>query len=227
VRRAAAAAALVAAVVATACGEKDESVPDVAPAGIRALAAAGLTAIGAVPSGSSFDSMLDGTTLRVRSSSPPRGGLAAAMASFESVRAQVVSFCPKPALLSCRPALQASGVLRAGQRAAPVAAALRRLAAQSYEQRPLVRGGRRRTLIVTANGELLAALRTRGRAVSLSFGGPRPPRTGARTPAGRLVVEAGPGAVAAIRPEVGHDARSALAGVRRVRFEVPLSPEGR
>jgi hypothetical protein len=102
--------------------------------------------------------------------------------------------------------------------------ALVRLATRTYDARPLVRADRRRARIVTANGELLGAVHVAGRRLWLSFGGPRPPAAPATAPRGRLVVRADGAAVAAIRGSVGANARAALAGVRRIRLEMPLTP---
>jgi hypothetical protein len=224
VRRVAAVAALLAAAVPVACGEKDERVTGPPRSAVRELVASGLAAVGSTPSPLAFRSAAVGSGLRVRSTSrPPGGGLLSVLPLFERLNARVVPFCPKPALLRCRPALQAWGVLRAGQTPSVVRAALLRLAARTYGQRPLIRSGRRATRIVTANGELLGAVRVDRRTLSLSFGGPRPPGTAANAPRGRLVVEAEAAAVAAIRSSVSPRARDALAGVSRIRFEMPLA----
>jgi hypothetical protein len=78
------------------------------------------------------------------------------------------------------------------------------------------------TRIVTANGELLAAVRTDDANVSLSFGGLAPPRRPADVLAGRLEVEAAPEALAAMRRGLPPAARRALAGVRRLMVSTPL-----
>jgi hypothetical protein len=56
----------------------------------------------------------------------------------------------------------------------------------------------------------------------LSFGGIDPPRRPAATAVGRLEVEVGAEALAAIRPGLAPAARLALAGARRLVVSAPL-----
>ena len=101
-------------------------------------------------------------------------------------------------------------------------AALRGLAARTYDEPPLVRRRGRVTSIVTANGELLAAVRTPGATVMLSFGGIDPPRRPADTAVGRLEVEVGCRGAGSDPPGLAPAARLALAGVRRLVVSAPL-----
>jgi hypothetical protein len=219
----AAAAALAAAATLLACGEKEERLQGTSRAEVRALVAAGLTAVGsdAAPSAIAFNA--NGRVLRIRIAAPADGSpLLRLIGSFRSVHADIEPFCPKPALLRCRPALRAWASPRSRTAAARSAGALRRLAAQTYAQRPLVRHHNRVTRIVTANGELLGAVRTAGPTVMLSFGGLDPPHGRPNVAAGGLEIEVGARALAAMRPDLPPPARRALAGVRRLVVSAPL-----
>jgi len=214
--------ALASAVGLTACGE-EERVPGTLRAEVRALVAAGLAAVGsdAVPPAIRFRAQ--GPVLRVRLAAPPTGGeLLGLLASFRGVRADIDQFCPKPALLRCRPSLRAWASPRSAHAAERSVAALRRLAARTYDHPPFVRRRGRVTRIVTANGELLAAVRRAGATVMLSFGGLDPPRGPADTAAGGLEVEAGAGTLGAMRQDLPPAARRALAGVRLLVVSAPL-----
>lgn len=214
------------ATILTACGEKDERTPGTSRAEVRALVAAGLAAVGshAAPSAIAFSA--EGPVLRVRVAAPPPGGaLAGLLASFRGVHADIEQFCPKPAVLRCRPSLQAWASPPSRRAVERSVTGLRRLAAQIYGKPPLVRRRGRVTRIVTANGELLAATRTDDAAVRLSFGGLAPPRRPAAVVAGRLEVEAGVEALAAMRRDLPPAARRALAGVRRLIVSTPLPQE--
>jgi hypothetical protein len=230
VRLAAAAPALLAAVVLVGCGEKEERVPARSPGEAQALVDAGLRAVGSTTLGSAavtFSGNGPALTLRL-GEPPPADGLLRALGHFSRVDAHIVPFCPKPAILGCKPGLQASGKLRPRASADRVVRALRDLARASYDQRPLLRRARteRRSVtavdIVTANGELLGALRADGHGVRLSFGGPDPPARLAPSPPGALHVEAGFAAIAAMRASLPRRAATALAGVRRLDVVAPL-----
>jgi hypothetical protein len=215
--------ALVLAVSLMACGEKAEHVPGTSGAEVRALVAAGLAAVGSKAAPSAIAYSADGPVLRIRLAAPPAGSpLLGLLASFRGVRADIEPFCPKPALLRCRPSLRAWAWPRSRHAVERSVAALRRLAARTYDQPPLVRRRGRVTRIVTANGELLAAVRTAGATVMLSFGGLDPPRGPRDSTAGGLEVEAGAGALAAMRQDLPPAARRALAGVRRLVVSAPL-----
>jgi hypothetical protein len=223
VRRRAAALALVTVTVLTACGEKEERAPGPSHVEVRALVAAATGAMGSDTAPSVIAFSAEGRVLSIRLSAPPAGGaVLGLLASFRGVHAEVAQFCPKPALLRCRPALQASASARSPDAAGRTAAALRDLAAITYEGRPLVRRDAGATLIVTAHDELLAGARKAGPAVTFAFGGLDPPRRPAPIPAGRLVVEAGTAALVAARRELPPAAQRALAGVRRVVLSAPL-----
>jgi hypothetical protein len=185
--------------------------------------AAGLAAVGsdATPSAIAFSA--DGPVLRIELAAAPDGSrILGALASFRGVYAQIEQFCPKPALLRCRASLRAWASPRSRHAAERSVAALRRLAARTYDEPPLVRRRGRVTRIVTANGELLAAVRTAGATTMLSFGGLDPGRRPADTAAGRLELEAGAAALAAMRRDLPPAARRALAGVRRLVVSAPL-----
>jgi hypothetical protein len=223
VTRRAAALALALAATTPTCGEKEERVAGPSRGEVQALAAEGLASVGAEGSGSALRFQTAGRALRIRLVSPLTDGPAGTLlASFDGARAEIERFCPKPALLRCRPAFRAWAV--PGSRAAmhKSAAALRRLAARTYHARVLVQRRGRTTRLVTANGELLAAVGRAGQEVALSFGGLEAPRRPTSVPPGRLVVEAGPEAVAAIMGDVSPSARRALAGMRRVVVALPL-----
>jgi hypothetical protein len=204
-----------------ACGEKEERVPGPSQAEVRALVAAGLTAAGSDTALSDVSFRLEGTLLRIRATARrPSGPLLRLAASFPGVRAQIKPFCPKPALLRCRPALRAWTSTRSPAAEARSVAALRRLAELTYGERPLVRRGRRLTRLVTANGELLGAVRRIRGGVALSFGGLSPPRRAGDIEQRRLIVEADAAALAALRPDLSPPARRALIGVRRLAISV-------
>ena len=210
-------AGLASAATLTACGEKQEPVEGITHAEVRALVAAGLTAVGsdAAPSAITFNA--NGPVLRIRLAAPPAGSpILGLLASFRGVRADIEPFCPKPALLRCRPSLRAWASPRSRHAVERIVAALRRLATRTYDQPPLVRRRGRVTRIVTANGELLGAVRTAGPTVMLAFGGLDPPRRPADTGADGLEVEAGAAALAAMRQDLPPSARRALAGVLRL-----------
>jgi hypothetical protein len=148
--------------------------------------------------------------------------LAGLLPRFRGVRAEIRPFCPKPALLRCRPSLRAWASPRSPRALEASVTALRRLAAQTYgEPARAVRRGPV-TRVITANGELLAAARTVDGAVALSFGGLAPPRHPADVVPGRLEVEAGAEALAAMRPDLPPAARRALAGVERLAVSAPM-----
>lgn len=216
-----AALSLAGALALAACGEKEERVPGPSPAGVRALVAAGLAAAGSdtAPSGVGF--RLAGTELRIRvSTRNPDGPLLPLASSFGGVRARIEPFCPKPALLRCRPALRAWGSAPSSTAEARAVAGLRRLAERTYDARPLVRRGRSETRLVTANGELLGAVRPMDGGLALSFGGLAPTRRAPAVAARRLVVEADAEALAALRPDLPAAARRVLIGVRRLTIAI-------
>jgi hypothetical protein len=221
---ASAAVTLAFAVGLTACGEKKERVPGPSRVDVRALVTAGLAAVGSNAAPPAIVFSTEGPVLRVRVAAPPAGSaLLGLLASFRRVRAEIEPFCPKPALLRCRPSLRAWASPRSHNAVESTVAALRSLAARTYDEPPLVRRRGRVTSIITANGELLAAVRTRGATVMLSFGGIDPPRGPADIAVGgRLELEVGDEALAAIRPGLAPAARLALAGVRRVVVSAPL-----
>ncbi len=214
--------ALVAAL--TACGEKEERVPGPSRAEIAALVGAGLRAVGsdAAPGGVRFSA--DGSVLRIRLASAPAGGpLRPLLASFDRVGAGVEQFCPKPALLRCRPSFRAWGSPASRRAVSTSVTALRRLAARTYDGRLLVRRRGALTSIVTPNGELLAAVRTLDGQVTMSFGGLAAPRRSlALPPAGALRLQAGAEALEAARRDLPPRAGRALAGVERLTVVAPL-----
>jgi hypothetical protein len=219
VKRRQAALALLMAVAAVGCGDDDKPTPVDA----RALTAAGLAAVGADGAHVDFEAERRGTLLTLRASKAPRGeGLLTVLPMFERVHAPIKPFCPPPGILRCRPALRASATVRDARAPEGLTAALRKLVARTYAQQPLVRRHGRETRIVTANGELLAAVRTQGRVVLMSFGGAAPPLRPTRSGAGRLVVEAGPDTLALLRASLPRRASEALQGVRRLVVVMPL-----
>jgi hypothetical protein len=222
-RRAATALAWVAlSAGAAACGEKDERVPGPSRAEISALVAAGLAAAGSHSAPGGFAFSTDGAVLRIRLAAAPEGGpLLGLLPSFRGARAEVEPFCPKPALLRCRPSLRVRASARSARAEAGSIAALRRLAAETYDQQPLVRRRGRVTRVVTPDGELLAAVRRDGSTLLLSFGGLEPPRRGADIAAGRFELEAGPAALTAMRQGLSPAARRALAGMRELVVSAP------
>lgn len=203
-----------------ACEDSDRSGREVVA---RPLVRAGLSAVAADPARVRVDAERHGARLRLRVSGLPRaGGLAATLGLFDSARAWIVPFCPPPGILRCRPALRASGTLAEGRSAAPLVHALRRLARRTYEGPMVVRRRGDQARIVTPHGELLGAVAKRGRTVRLSFGGPGLPPPRARAPEGRLVLEAGPAAIAVLRAAVAGGARRSLHDVRQLAAVAPL-----
>lgn len=219
--RLAAAVTLFTAVALTGCGEKDDRIVGVSGAEARALVGAGARAVAAdVAALRPVTVTADGPVLRIRVAAPaaaPRS-LLGTLRHFSAVEAHIVPFCPKPAILGCKPALQATGQLRRKRSFERLVDALRSLAERTYEQRPVVRRPRPGQIrIATANGELLAAAVADGRTVRLSFGGPSaPPRRAPAAHADRLVLDAAADALAAMRRSLGPQARAAIAGVRRL-----------
>jgi hypothetical protein len=208
----------------TACGEKEETVSGPSRAEIAALLGSGLRAVGSDPAAAGIRFSADGQVLRIRLASAPAGGpLHPLLASLDRVSASIDQFCPKPALLRCRPSFRAWASPRSGQAVRTSLAALRRLAAQTYDGRLLVRRRGLVTRIITANGELLAAVRTMDAGVTFSFGGLDPPRRPPRHPAaGGLELEADAAALETMLPALPPPARRALAGVRRLNVSAPL-----
>jgi hypothetical protein len=222
-RRAAGLALLLAAAL-SGCGEKEEHVPGPSRAEVAALVAASQRAVRSEVSGRRLRFSADGRVLRIRLASPAQGGpLEPLLASFDWVSARIEPFCPKPALLGCRPSLRAWAApsSRAAQQSA--VASLRRLAARTYDGRLLVRRRGALTSIVTPNGELLAAVRTLDGQLTMSFGGLAAPRGSlAHPPAGALRLQAGDEALEAMRRDLPPRAGRALAGVERLTVVAPL-----
>lgn len=213
-------------VVATpaACREKEEHPPDPENAEVTALVAAGLRAAGwdGVPDSVRF--AVVGDTLRIRMASDMGSGpLDRLLTSLDSLRARIDQFCPKPALLRCRPSLRAWGSPSPRATMESSVDGLRRLAMRTYDAGLLVRRSGRLTRILTPNGELLAAARIVAGQVTVSFGGLDAPRRPLELPpAGALRLEAGEAALEAMRRDLPPSARGALAGVRRLTVSVPL-----
>jgi hypothetical protein len=222
-RRAAGLALLLAAAL-SGCGEKEENVPGPSRAEVAALVTAGVRAAGSDPTPSAIGFRAGAGALRIRLASPLEGGpLGSLQAPFDHVGARLEQFCPKPALLSCAPALRAwaSPSSRATFESSVVA--LRRLAARTYDGRLLVRRRGALTSIVTPNGEQLAAARRLDGQVTMSFGGlPAPRRSLAPPPAGVLRLQAGEEALEAVRRDLPPRAGRALAGVDRLTVLAPL-----
>jgi hypothetical protein len=222
-RRAAGLALLLAAAL-SGCGEKEEHVPGPSRAEVAALLTAGLRAGGSDATPNAFRFHAGDGVLRIRLAAPLEGApLDSLLAPFEGVDARLDQFCPKPALLSCAPALRAwaSPSSRAGIESSVVA--LRRLAARTYDGRLLVRRRGPLTSIVTPNGELLAAVRTLDGQLTLSLGGLAAPRSSlAHLPAGALRLQAGEEALEAVRRDLPPRAGRALAGVERLSVVAPL-----
>jgi hypothetical protein len=222
-RRAAGLALLLAAAL-SGCGEKEEHVPGPSRAEVVALVTSGLRAAGSDATPDAIRFRAGAGALRIRLASPLEGGpLDSLLAPFDRVGARLEQFCPKPALLSCAPAVRAwaSPSSRAAFESSVVA--LRRLAARTYDGRLLVRRRGPLTSIVTPNGELLAATRTLDGQLTMSFGGlAAPSRSLAPLPAGVLRLQAGEEALEAVRRDLPPRAGRALAGVDRLTVVAPL-----
>ena len=216
--------ALALAATLTACGDKEERVSGPSRAEITALVGAGLRAMGSDPAAAGIRFSAGGRLLRIRLASAPAGGpLRPLLASFDRVSAGVEQFCPKPALLRCRPSFRAWGSPASRQAARTSVTALRRLAARTYDGRLLVRRRGALTSIVTPNGEVVAAVRTLDGRVTMSFGGLAAPRGSlALPPAGALRLHAGAEALEAVRRDLPPRAGRALAGVERLTVVAPL-----
>lgn len=222
--RAAAALALALAAAPAACGDTGKRVAGPSGDEIRALVADGSAALGVETSRSALRFQRSGRTLRVWLAAREVGrGVGRMLAWLDGTRAQIERFCPKPALLRCRPAFVAWAVPNSSASVRRAANALRRLAARTYDARPLLRRHGSTTQVVTANGELLAAVGSAGREMTLSFGGLAAPDRPAHPPVGRVEVQAGAEALAAIRPSLSPTAQRALAGVRRLVVSVVMS----
>jgi hypothetical protein len=224
VSRSLAAVACVVMAAAWGCGGREERPAGPSPAEVRALVTEGLATVGAGRPGL-IRFRAAGGTLGVRVSElPPRGPAMTLAAALGGVRAELRRFCPKPALLRCRLALVAGAAPGSRHATTATADALRELARRRYGVRPLLRRRGPTTRIVTANGELLAAVRApAGGSLSLSFGGLRPPPGTRAVAQGRLQLEAGPAVLAVARRALSPTAREALAGVRRLVLTAPLS----
>jgi hypothetical protein len=222
-RRAAGLALLLAAAL-SGCGEKEEHVPGPSRAEVASLVTSGLRAAGSDATPNAIGFRAGAGALRIRLASPLEGGpLESLLGPFDRVSARLEQFCPKPALLSCAPAVRAwaSPSSRAAFESSVVA--LRRLAARTYYGRLLVRRRGALTSIVTPNGELLAAARSLDGQVTMSFGGPAAPRRSlAPPPAGVLRLQAGEEALEAVRRDLPPRAGRALAGVDRLTVVAPL-----
>jgi hypothetical protein len=225
-RRAAALAATTAlglAATLAACGEKGVHVSGPSRGEVRSLVAAGLAAAGSDAAPGTIAFHADGPVLRISArAGRAEGPLLRLAASFRGVRAVIEPFCPKPALLRCRPALCAWASPWSRDAQARSVAALRRLAAHAYGERPLVRRRGHVTHLVTPNGELLAAVRRTGPSVALSFGGLAAPRAAPDIAPGRMRIEANAAVLAAMRAALPPAARRALEGVRRLVTSLPL-----
>jgi hypothetical protein len=135
---------------------------------------------------------------------------------FERVHARIEAFCPPPGILECRPALRASATIQDARAPRHLAEALRKLAARSYGNEPVVRRRGVAIRMLSPYGELLAGVRTRGQVVLMSFGGGPVPARRARAAPGRLVVVAEPDALGALRAALPAQASKALEGARRM-----------
>jgi hypothetical protein len=205
------------------CGEKEEHVPGPSRAEVAALVAAGLRAAASDATPTAVRFRAGAGALRIRLASPLEGALDSLLAPFDRVGARVEQFCPKPALLSCAPAVRAWASPSSRQAIESSVVALRRLAARTYEGRLLVHRRGALTSIVTPNGELLAAVRALDGQVTMSFGGLAAPRDSlALPPAGVLGLQAGEEALEAMRRDLPPRAGRALAGVERLTVVAPL-----
>jgi hypothetical protein len=135
---------------------------------------------------------------------------------FERVHARIEAFCPPPGILECRPALRASATIQDARAPRRLAEALRKLAARSYGNEPVVRRRGVAIRILSPYGELLAGVRTRGQVVLMSFGGGPVPARRARAAPGRLVLVAEPDALGALCVALPAQASKALEGARRM-----------
>ena len=223
-RRAAALMLALLAGVSAACGEKEEQVPGPSRAEVAALVTTGLRAVGSDSTPSAFRYRGRDGALRIRLASPPEGApVGSLLAPFDRVHARLEQFCPKPALLNCRPALRAWASPASRPAFESSVVALRRLAARTYDGRLLVRRRGPVTSIVTPNGELLAAARRLDGQVAMSFGGLAAPRSSRAQPrVGVLRLQAGEAAVEAARRNLEPRAGRALAGVERLTVVAPL-----
>ncbi len=123
--------------------------------------------------------------------------------------------------MHARPA-RVGGAIRDDRAPRHLAEALRKLAARSYGNEPMVRRRGAAISILSPYGELLAGVRTRGRVVLMSFGGVPVPARPARATARRLVLVAGPDALGALRAALPAPASTALEGARRLVVMMPL-----
>jgi hypothetical protein len=213
-----AALALLCAAVAPGCVNEDKPVQVDA----RELAAAGFAAVGADSVGVRVTAERREGVVHVHASKPRGEGLLTVLPMFERVHARIEAFCPPPGILRCTPALRASGAIRDGRAPRHLAEALRKLAARSYGDGPMVRRRGAAIRILSPYGELLAGVRTRGRVVLMSFGGGPVAARPARATAGRLVLVAGPDALGALRAALPAPARTALERARRLAVMMPL-----
>jgi hypothetical protein len=224
VSRRGAALALLLAAAFGGCGEKEERAPGPSREELTALVTAGQRAMGSEAGVAGIRFGFDGQRLRIRLASAMRGGpLKPLLGSVDWMGVRIERFCPKPALLRCRPSLRARAAppSRAAQRSA--VAPLRRLAAQNYDGRLLIRHRGQLTRIVTPNGELLAAARDVHGQVTVSVGGLAASRGSlAPAPAGALRLQAGEEALEALRRDLPPRAGRALAGVERLTVVAPL-----
>jgi hypothetical protein len=207
-----------------ACGEKEERVVGPSRAEVRALVASGLDSVGSAAAPPGLRVRAGGGVLSVwMASLPGDGPLETLGIPFERIGVRIVPFCPKPALLHCRPSFRAWASPSSRRAMKTAVRALRRLAAVTYDSRLLVRRRGQVTRIVTPNGELLAAFRALDGQVAMSFGGPSAPRPPLKLPrAGALRLEAGEAALEAMRRDLPRLARRATLGFRQLRVEAPL-----
>jgi hypothetical protein len=148
------------------CGNEDKP----ARVDARALAAAGFAAVGADSVGMRFTAERRDGVVHLRASRPRRDGLLTVLPMFERVHARIEAFCPPPGILECRPALRASATIQDARAPRHLAEALRKLAARSYGNEPVVRRRGATIRILSPYGELLAGVCTRGRSSSCPLG---------------------------------------------------------
>jgi hypothetical protein len=210
--------------VAAGCGEKEEHVPGPSRAEVAALVTAGLRTAGSDSTPDAIRFRAGAGALRITLPSPLGGGpLDPLLAPFDRVGVRLEQFCPKPALLSCAPAVRAWASPSSRAAFESSVAALRRLAARIYDGRVLVRRGGALTSIVTPNGDLLAAVRALDGQLTMSLGGLAAPRGSLPLPpAGELRLQAGEEALQAMRRDLPPRADRALAGVERLTVVAPL-----